>query len=515
MRLNYIFLLGCIFSVGLVAQKNKNNRPNILWIMCDDHTANTISSYKMRFAEVLKTPNIDRLANEGALLNNVYVTNSICTPSRATIMTGQYGHINGVHTLWGDLNTEDKTVATLLQENGYETAIVGKWHLHTEPQGFDYFSVLPGQGDYFNPIFKETGTPWTTKKEGKQYQGYVTDVITDNSINWLEKRKGEDPFFLMLHHKAPHGLWEYAPRHENLYDGITIPEPESLYEDKAHRSEGSKNYGRDMLNLSQRMYEGKRGKEYPTGKLDIEGMSDKEKIAITYQKYMKDYLRVVAAIDENVGKVLDYLDENGLAENTIVVYTSDQGMFLGEHSYYDKRWMYDEALKMPFLIRNPKEIKPKTQFNEMVTNLDFPELILDYAGVEIPDTMQGRSFRKVLAGNTPKDWPQSMYYQYWMHFEPSIVPAHLGVRTHDYKLIFYYGSGFGLNGTTDNWDTPIGWELYDLKNDPKELHNIYGKEGYETISTELKEEILRLQKQYKLDLKEYPGFEAIMKSNWN
>jgi len=469
----------------------------------------------MRFAEVLKTPNIDRIANEGALLNNVFVTNSICTPSRATIMTGQYGHVTGVHTLWDDLRTEDTTVATLLQKNGYNTALVGKWHLHTEPQGFDYYSVLPGQGNYFNPIFKETGTKWTRKKVGKEYKGYVTDVITDNALNWLENRNKEKPFFMMLHHKAPHGLWEYAPRHENLYSDVKIPEPKSLYEDKTHRSEGSKSYGRDMLNLSKRMYEGKRGKDYPTGKLNIEGMTDKEKIAATYQKYMKDYLKVVAAIDENVGKTLDYLEKSGLAENTIVVYTSDQGMFLGEHSYYDKRWMYDESLKMPFLIRNPKEIKAGTKVDAMVTNLDFPELILDYAGVEIPENMQGRSFRKVLTGNTPKDWPTSMYYQYWMQFEPSIVPAHLGVRTHNYKLIFYYGHGLGLNGTTDGWQTPATWELYNLKKDPYELNNIYGKKGAEKITKELKEEILKLQKQYKLDVSKYPALQNIMKNNWN
>lgn len=511
-----IFLLVVLVLNSFASKaQNSQKKPNILWIMCDDHTANTISSYKMRFSEVLETPNIDRLANEGALLNNCYVTNSICTPSRATIMTGQYGHKNGVHTLWGDLRTEDETVATLLQKNGYETAIVGKWHLHTEPQGFDYYSVLPGQGDYFNPIFKETGTKWTKKKVGKKYKGYVTDVITDNSLNWLDNRKGEKPFFMMLHHKAPHGLWEYAPRHEHLFDAITIPEAESLYEDKTHRSQGSKTYGRDILGLSQRMHDGKRGKEYPTGKLNTDGMTNKEKIAVTYQKYMKDYLRVVAAVDENVGRVLDYLEESGLAENTVVVYTSDQGMFLGEHSYYDKRWMYDESLKMPFIIRKPGEIKAGSQFNEMVTNLDFPELILDYAGVPIPKTMQGESFRAVLAGNTPEDWKKSMYYQYWMQFEPSAVPAHLGVRTHDYKLIFYYGDGLGLVGTTDTWKTPVTWELYDLKKDPFELNNIYGDKGFKKITKELKEEILRLQKQYDLNVSEYPGLEKRMQEYWD
>jgi len=511
------FGLFSVFGVVVTNAQNKNNieKPNILWIMCDDHTANTISSYKMRFSEVLKTPNIDRLATEGALLNNCFVTNSICTPSRATIMTGQYGHKNGVHTLWDDLKKEDETVATLLQKNGYETAIVGKWHLHTEPQGFDYFSVLPGQGDYFNPTFKETGTKWTKKKEGKQYKGYVTDVITDNSLNWLDQRKKEKPFFLMLHHKAPHGLWEYAPRHEHLFDDVTIPEAVSLYEDKSHRSEGSKTYGRDILGLSKRMYEGKRGKEYPTGKLNTDGMTAKEKISAAYQKYMKDYLKVVTAVDENVGRVLDYLEETGLAKNTVVVYTSDQGMFLGEHSYYDKRWMYDESLKMPFLIRKPGEIKPGSQFNEMVTNLDFPELILDYAGVAAPKSMQGTSFRSVLSGNTPENWQKSMYYQYWMQFEPSAVPAHLGVRTHEYKLIFYYGHGNGLNGTTDGWETPVTWELYDLKKDAKELNNLYGKSGFDKITKELKAEILRLQKLYDLDVSEYPALQTRMEKYWN
>ena len=468
----------------------------------------------MRFADAMPTPNIDRLANEGALLNNCFVTNSICTPSRATIMTGQYGHINGVHTLWQDLREEDETVATLLQKNGYETAIVGKWHLHTEPQGFDYFSVLPGQGDYFNPTFKESGTTWTHKKEGKQYQGYVTDVITNNSLKWLDNRKTEKPFFLMLHHKAPHGLWEYAPRHEHLFDGIEIPEAVSLFEDKSHRSEGSKSYGRDMLGLAGRMYEGKRGKDYPTGKLNTEGLTDTQKIKSAYQKYMKDYLRVVAAIDENVGRVLDYLETSGLAENTVVAYTSDQGMFLGEHSYYDKRWMYDESLKMPFLIRKPGEIKPGSQFDQMITNLDFPELILDYAGIDAPASMQGKSFRSILAGETPKDWRTSMYYQYWMQFEPSAVPAHLGVRTHNYKLIFYYGHGLGLEGTTDSWQTPVSWELYDLKKDPYELNNIYGQKGLEGITKKLKDEILKLQKQYDLEVSKYPALNERMQKYW-
>ncbi|TKG93839.1 DUF4976 domain-containing protein [Puteibacter caeruleilacunae] len=504
-----------ILSNSNVSAQEKSNKPNIVWIMSDDHTANTISSYKMRFAEVLKTPNIDRLANEGALLNNCFVTNSICTPSRATIMTGQYGHKTGVHTLWDDLDPKQETVATLLQKNGYVTAIIGKWHLHTQPQGFDYYSVLPGQGLYFDPVFKESDTTWTTGKKGRKYTGYVTDVITDLSLKWMKGRDSEEPFFLMLHHKAPHGLWEYAPRHKHLFENIEIPEPESLYEDKSHRSDGSKFFGRDMLNLSQRMHDGKRDIEYPTGKLDISGMNDKQRIHAAYQKYLKDYLRVVSAIDENVGRVLNYLDESGLSENTIVVYTSDQGMFLGEHSYYDKRWIYDESLKMPFLIRNPKEIKAGTQCEDIITNLDFAELILDYAGIDSPSEMQGRSFRANLCGKTPEEWPQSMYYHYWMHFQPSGVPAHLGVRTKNHKLIFYYGEGLGLNGTTSDWKTPVGWELYDLKADPLELNNLYNNPSYQSIIVELKQELIKLQKKYQLDLNKYPALQSALNTNLN
>jgi len=508
-----IITLFLILPVIGQASDRKSDKPNILYIMSDDHTANAISSYGLRFSTVLKTPNIDRLADQGAVLTNCYVTNSICTPSRATIMTGQYGHKNGVHTLWDDLDRDQKNVAMYLQESGYETAMIGKWHLHTQPNGFDYYSVLPGQGLYFDPIFKQTGVPWSEKKEGKEYKGYVTDVITDQGLDWLENREGEKPFFMMLHHKAPHGLWEYAPRHENMFDGVEIPEPESLMEDKSHRSEGSKEFGRDMMHLSQRMSELKRGQEWPTGKMDISGMSDDQRIKEAYQKYLKDYLRVVAAIDENVGRVLDYLDETGLAENTIVIYTSDQGMFLGEHSYYDKRWVFDEGLKMPFLIRYPGQIKPKSVCNDMITNLDFAELLLDFGGVEKPDEMQGRSFRANLLGKTPKDWRNSMYYRYWMHFEPSGVPAHYGIRTNNYKLIFYYGTGLGLNGTTEGWNTPVAWELYDLKNDPNEMKNEYNNPKYKKTIKKLKKELAELKEFYGDTDEKYPELQKIKAMN--
>ena len=500
-------IMGMLLASGCSGMRNGDGiqPPNILYIMSDDHTANAISSYGLRFAEILPTPNIDRLAREGARLTNCFVTNSICTPSRATILTGKYGHKNGVYTLWNDLDREQQNVAMLMQKAGYETAIIGKWHLHTEPNGFDHYSVLPGQGKYFNPVFREMDSEWVDgSKDGRVYEGYATDVITSKSLQWLKERDGSKPFFLMCHHKAPHGLWEYAARHEHLFDSVNIPEPVSLMEDKRHRSEGSREFGRNMLNLSVRMSEGNKGREWPTGSLDVGGMSDEEKIRATYQKYLKDYLRVVAAIDENVGRLLDYLDESGLAENTIVIYTSDQGMFLGEHNYYDKRWMFEESLKMPFLIRHPGEIDPGTVCEDMITNLDFAELFLDYAGAEIPGDMQGRSFRKNLAGETPEGWRKEIYYRYWMQIEGSNVPAHYGIRTARYKLIFFYGRGLGIKGSTEGWVTPASWELYDLQEDPMELNNLYGLDGYEAVTRELKRELNRLKEQYGDQDKLYP-----------
>jgi arylsulfatase A-like enzyme len=497
--IKYIIVL-LIFTSSISAcssEQEEKAKPNILYIMADDHTTNAISSYGLRYSEVLKTPNIDRLAEEGAMLTNCFVTNSICTPSRAVILTGKYAHHNGVYTLWDDFDREQQNVAMLLQASGYETAIIGKWHLHTKPNGFDFYSVLPGQGKYFDPVFKEMDMEWIDKsKDGNTHEGYATDIITTKTLDWLKTRDKTKPFFLMSHHKAPHGLWEYAPRHEHLFDGVTIPEPSNLNEDKSHRSDGSKSYGRNMVNLSERMSLGNKGRGWPTGLLDISGMNEDEIISATYQKYLKDYLRVVAAIDENVGRVLDYLEESGLAENTVVIYTSDQGMFLGEHNYYDKRWMFEESLRMPFLIRYPGEIEAGTKCMDMVTNLDFAELFLDYAGVEVPGDMQGRSFRANLEGNTPADWRNAMYYRYWMHIEGSNVPAHYGLRTDRYKLIHFYGKGLGKKGSTESWETPDAWELYDLKNDPLEVENIYEKPENAELIESLKKELYLLKSQY-------------------
>jgi N-acetylglucosamine-6-sulfatase len=301
-------------------KKDQNQRPNIIYIMSDDHSAKAISAYKSRLADVMETPNLDRIANEGILLNNCFVSNSICTPSRATILTGKYSHKNGVRTLKDHLNTEDKNVAHYLNDAGYQTAIIGKWHLHSEPQGFDHWQVLPSQGLYFNPEFKVKGldenTPYEERQMKKQ-EGYVSDVITDLSLDWLKNRKPNEPFMLMMQHKAPHALWEYNPKYEHLLDGKTIPEPETLFEDKSHRAPETIVKENNLVRLGKRMsgqirissvhdYD-----EWPTGKLDVEGMSEKEMVSATYQKYLKDYIRTVASVDERVGRVLDFLEATG------------------------------------------------------------------------------------------------------------------------------------------------------------------------------------------------------------
>ena len=326
-----IMVLSTIVSIGCktpILLEDNNEKPNILFIMSDDHATNAISAYGSRLANIAQTPNIDRLASEGVLMENVFCSNSICTPSRAVIMTGLYSHKNGVKTLDDDFDNDRENIAKILQKSGYQTAIIGKWHLHTEPAGFDYYNVLPGQGKYNNPLLKEKGKPWKDRnKGGEQYEGYVTDVITDQTIDWMDKRNKEKPFFLMSHHKAPHGLWEFAQRHAELFKDINIPEPKSLYSDANHGPTDREKYGSSisLRNPKRNMLTQVTSKKWPTGSINISGMNYKEKVSAAYQKYLKDYLRTVAAIDENVGRILDYLDENKLTENTIVIYTSDQG----------------------------------------------------------------------------------------------------------------------------------------------------------------------------------------------
>ncbi len=491
--------------------KMSNKRPNILFIMSDDHGANAISAYKSRLASVFETPNIDRIANEGALFKNVYCTNAICTPSRATILTGQYSHINGVKTLADKMDPDSDTYPKMMQKNGYQTAVVGKWHLHCEVKGFDYYDVLPGQGFYFDPYFLDKDTDWGAiesihmRERGKRHTGYVTDIITEKCLDWLEKRDKERPFMLMCHHKAPHDDFEYHPRYEHILDTVEIPEPDSLWEDKSHRSIGSRDYGTTVSDKNKRRSAVKRmsRQDYPTGPLDIKGLDEKERTKAAYQKYLKDYLRTVKGVDDSVGRLLDYLEQEGILDDTLIIYTSDQGMFLGEHDYIDKRWIYDEALQMPFLARYPKEIKAGSVIDDIISNIDFAPTLLDYAGLDKTDGMQGRSFRSNAAGNQPADWPNRIYYRYWMHMAHHDNPAHYGIRTKDFKLIFFYGLPLDSNGVLPEL-TPAGWELYDLRNDPRELNNVYNDPGYREIVRELKKQLVEMKKDAGDEDEEYP-----------
>jgi arylsulfatase A-like enzyme len=470
------FVLGLIYATVATAAERK--QPNILYIMSDDHAATAIGAYNMRLAKYAPTPNIDRIAREGMRLDNVFCNNSICTPSRASIITGQYSHINGIFTLNGSLTPQSESFPRRLQQVGYQTAVIGKWHIKSDPDGFDHYEVLPGQGAYFNPSFKRDG-----KKT--RYQGYCTDIITDLSLDWLKGRDKNKPFLLLCQHKAPHGWWEYAPRHKNLYANVTLPEPANIHDDFANRSNAFKVHHRTLLWHADRMANGSRGREWPTGKLDIVGLNTKQISKAAYQKYVKDYLRCVKAVDEGVGRLMKYLDDEGLTDDTIIIYTSDQGMFLGEHGYIDKRLILEESLRMPFLIRYPGHINPGSSNDSIIVNVDFSETLLDFAGAEIPKTMQGRSFRPLLEGKQIPGWRKSMFYAYWGG--PS---QHYGVRTKRYKLVIHH------TGERD---------LFDLKTDPTEMHSEIENPKYIAIRKRLENELTRLMQEVRISKQTLPG----------
>jgi len=450
-------------------------RPNVVFIMSDDHASHATSCYGSR---INATPNLDRIANEGMRFNNCFCTNSICSPSRATILTGQYEHIHGVRTLADQMDNRRATFAKLMHEQGYQTAVIGKWHLGQglahEPAGFDYWNVLPGQGLYHDPEFIELG-------KRKVIPGYVTDLITDMSIDWIKSRDKTRPFLLLCHHKAPHRPWEPDDRHARMYEDEDIAEPDTLFDDYSNRS-------RAAAEARMRISTDLRQK-------DLKGVapahiSRDDVTRWNYQRYIKDYLRVVASIDDNVGRLLDCLDEEGLTEDTIVIYTSDQGFFLGDHGWYDKRFMYEESLRMPFIVRYPRGIDPGSINEDIILNLDFAETFLDYAGIDAPADMQGRSLRPLFEGETPSDWRSSMYYRYWMHLTHHRVCAHYGLRTRCYKLIYYYGEALGTSGSIDeSWEPE--WELFDLEKDPQELNSVYNDPAYAATVKELKAELER------------------------
>ena len=445
-------------------------KPNILFVMSADHPSHAMSCYGSR---INQTPNLDRIAREGMRFDNCFCTNSLCEPSRAGILTGTYNHVNGVTTIGAHLDNRLENVAKILQRDGYQTAIVGKWHLGQGtdhwPTGFNYWNILQGQGPYFDPEMVRNG-------EKVQYSGYTTDLITDLSLDWLKGRDRERPFFLMYHHKAPHRHWEPDDKHAQLYEDVDIPEPRTFdddYSNRAHAAREARMRVADDLN-----------------ELDLkqpvpEGLNAAEEKSWKYQRYIKDYLRCVASIDDNVGRVLDYLEEEGgVVEDTIVIYTSDQGFFLGDHGWYDKRFMYEESLRMPFIIRYPREIEAGSVCEEMMLNVDFAPTWLDCAGIDIPDHMQGRSCRPLLNGDTPGDWQQGIYYRYWMHLSHHNVAAHYGVRTHRYKLIYYYGDACGQPNAIDERRDPE-WELFDLQEDPCELNSVYGDPAYSDVASDL------------------------------
>lgn len=452
------FLSGLAATLPRLAAQSPA-RPNILFVMSDDHAAHAISAYGSR---INKTPNIDRLAKEGVRLENCFCTNSICTPSRAAILTGQYSHKNGVTTLNEKLDPKSRSVAKYLQADGYETAMIGKWHLGTEPQGFDHWRILPGQGAYYNPEFIE-------QAGRKKYEGYCTDLITDFAIDWMKTRNTSKPFFMMCHHKAPHRAWDPGPKYRDFLKDVNVPEPSNLYEDVRH---------------GEKMRVGEDFSERDLKQKPPEGLKGEALRKWAYQVYIKDYLRCVQSVDDSVGRLLDHLDANNMRDNTLVIYTSDQGFFLGDHGMYDKRLMYEESLRMPFLARYPKEIAAGSVNQDLLLNIDFAHTFMDFAGLGRDQYMDGESFRTNLQGRTAENWRKSMYYRYWMHDDPDHhVPAHYGVRTKTHKLICFPGP-------------PVRWELYDLEKDPKEMKNIAEDPSQATLMRRLRQELTRLQHKY-------------------
>jgi len=476
-------------SLGQIAIKE---RPNIIYIMTDDHASHAISCYG---SKINKTPNLDRIAGEGMRFNNSFCTNSICAPCRAVVLTGKYSHINGkIDNSRQAFDGSQQTFPKLLQKAGYQTAMIGKWHLRSDPTGFDYWNVLPGQGLYYNPVMIEMG-------ERKKYTGYVTDIITDHALKWIRERDPEKPFCLMYHHKAPHRNWQPDQKHLTKYDDMTMPEPDNLFDDYSNRGRAAKEQDmtiaktmndRDLKLTAPKNLTPEQKKHWDAAyepkneafrKANLQG---KELVRWKYQRYIKDYLRCIASVDDNVGRLLDYLDESGLAKNTVVVYTSDQGFYLGDHGWFDKRFMYEESLRMPLLVRYPREVKPGSVSDCLVLNLDFAATFLDYAGVPVPEDIQGESMRAVLRGKTPRNWRKSIYYHYYEYPAVHSVKRHYGVRTKRYKLIHFYHD-------IDEW------ELYDLKKDPKEMKNVLGDPAYANIVKEMKIELQALRKKYKDD----------------
>jgi arylsulfatase A-like enzyme len=465
-------------------------RPNILFIMTDDHAAHAISAYG---SKVNETPHMDRLAREGMRFDRCYAVNSICTPSRATILTGKYSHLNGT-PVFNRFDGSQPTVAKMLQAAGYHTGMIGKWHLGSDPTGFDYWNILPGQGRYENPILYD-------QDGARVYAGYATDVITDLAIGFLRDRPKDKPFFLMCHHKAPHRAWTPDAKHKAMFANRKIPEPDNLRDDYAGRTDALREQQQSVFKdltrrdlklvpppgLTQQESNQWMGVKPSFAEVVIEGkkkvLEGEELNAWKYQRYMQDYLACIQSVDDNVGRLLDWLDASGLSKNTVVIYTSDQGFFLGDHGLFDKRFMYQESIKMPFLVRWPGMIAPGSSQGAIAINCDFAPTFLEMAGLPTPADMQGRSMVPLLKGARPADWRTGMYYRYYHDPGDHNTRAHYGIATETHKLIHFWKSD--------------QWELYDLVKDPTEMHNLYAEPAAATLVAQLKEQLNRLKKECK------------------
>ena len=515
----FVLFVAIILSHFITASAFADERPNIVFIFSDDHAVNAISAYGSRLADVAPTPSIDQLAKEGAVFFNSFCGNSICGPSRATILTGKHSHKNGFMRNGNKFDASQWTVAKALQAGGYNTAIIGKWHLSSDPVGFDFWEVLPGQGSYYNPVFIQMDG------QRQRFEGYATDLTTDKALAWLDSRDKAKPFFLMCQHKAPHRTFAPPLRFLDAFDDVEIPEPGNLFDSYANRSGtlamnemeidrhfdwaydakvrkdergdvvlpkpdryGTPEYNR-MTPEQKKIWDDHFGphnqqflREFASG-----DMSHEDVVRWKYQRYTRNYLGTVKAVDENVGRVLDYLDENELSENTVVTYSSDQGFFLGEHGWYDKRWMFEESFKMPFLIRWPGVIKPGSKPMELIQNIDYAPTFLEIAGLDTPDEVQGESIVPIFDGAV-KGWRRSLYYTYYELGEHA-VPQHFGVRTDRHKLIYF--------PKTDEWN------LFDLKRDPAEMKSVFDSPVYRRVRESMVAEFKRLRKQY--DAPPFPG----------
>ncbi len=510
------------------ATKSEKKRPNIILIVTDDHSYKAMSCYG---SKLIQTPNIDRIANEGMRFDNCYVSNSISGPSRACILTGKMSHINGFTDNSKTFDGNQITFPKMLHESGYQTAMIGKWHLISKPQGFDFWSILIGQGEYYSPDFIENG------KEIRE-KGYVTDIITDKAINFLKNRDPKKPFAMIYNHKAPHMNWIPAPRHMGIFNNTIFPEPENLFDNHSGMGSAAKE---QVMNISTNMWEDEvlkianpadlegnyEIKGYNENKADFarankredgltqlradysrmspderakfneafkqrneefrtRKMSGKELTSWKFQQYMRDYLATVLAVDENIGRLMKYLEDIGELDNTIIIYTSDQGFYMGEHGWFDKRFMYEESQRTPFLVRYPKAIKPQSITKALTMNIDIAPTILDYAGIKIPEEIQGCSLKQILdfEGKTPEDWREAVYYHYYEYPGWHSVKRHYGIRTNRYKLIHFYND---INE----------WELYDLKGDIAEKKNVYNDPNYKTVKENMLKLLDKTSKKYK------------------